>query len=1139
MPTQGSPAHLYSFDARAVQSPSLRKTTLPCPQDTPPYTPRSKSLDLLRSDAATPVNARNSLDTLSTLKGHRISSPIFLNSSIGVKPLPQEPRHLDSPTIHEDELELEQARVPANTDRASQKVRASTMPRYAMGAATVDNALQPKTPSRRQMAADNLLKSKFSMSPVQPSKRSKARNSEDRIYATVATHRLPEGVLSQDNARSALGNWSHSLGMAARKLQKSALPRKASDESYQATTLEVHREVNESLAVVTPEKAKSSLRSATSLASIRRFITPSRRTRKVSSTRGLAASRRAMLTVDDVVVERFAASSNGSDDGGWIDADGRASRDGLSRMQCEVMEPADSSAYLVVPHRATDRSSRKGKKQAEVDSVVSRRRAPLSPDFYEPPSQQRLPGQDFAEAFEESLKQQQRSSSPTPPHSAPPADSAEVGADEDKPAAPGPPGQSKLKTLQLLARRPFNAFGKKMREMEKSWWPSRGSQDLPPKSAADADQPGCEVQTHTQPMRRSEDLLSRASPRVCDTMTMAHKSRSVELDRIQLPSKVVPLRSSANVGYKRRPTIPDAFAKTAPPQELPPPRKDAANSVKQTPGSQPRISDQRHPWMKQLQLPAASRPAAVGVVFAADPSARQIWPKMDVEDIVSQRNIIPSVSLTAASVALSQHIPAKQSLRRPPASLLGQSLPIPPRSGRSRASTISSQSSTTSSPSGKVIVSRRSYGQRLRSPSTREETGSIRSVGTSILFTESPPGSPGMRKLMSPYYVTRSPNTVRVRSPPTTVLLPKYSPRRSAGKMGSLRRVPSVAFTDDDSEMGEEQEWMDEGPDAASSAGMYEGAAVYRPRFEDAAYPAAIRPGFLEMSEATQTLSNLVKTFSGSSGSLSLHSSPYKNKDTPDRHVTGTPRGLYGIMEADEHSFARASPPLPHHHLTSPARQRLISIASLVSTEANSSFEDSEELQRLLDSIMAADLGGGGVSGGSYDTSGSTRDMALLSPFGSPVEYRGDSRTVGSKDVKEEGERDTPKRVVDERPPPPKFLLNDRPISPPDSSWMSDHTHSNCASAEEGEGERRSAYSPFEPSSTAARESILSSAPAAVVQQAAATATQTAFRTGPQSWSKPQPPPPMVPHDDSGYASFSILESYGVSPQSQAGAHAH
>ncbi|CDU26185.1 uncharacterized protein SPSC_06379 [Sporisorium scitamineum] len=1096
MPWQGH-AHQYSSDARTVQSSAHRQIALPCPQDTPPYTPRSKSLDLLRSEAATPLNARSSLDTLSTLKGHRISSPIFLNSSIGVKPLPQEPRHLDSPTIHEDENEQEHADAfpPCSAADSSQKIagsaklRASTMPQYTSGAATVDNALQPKTPSRRQRSSDNLLKSKFSMSPVQPSKRSKARNSEDRMCATVAAHRLPEGVMSQDNARSALGNWSHSLGMAARKLQKSALPRKASDESYQAT-LEVHQEVNDTLAV-TPEKAKSSLRSATSLASIRRFITPSRRTRKVSSTRGLAASRRAMLTVDDVIVERLAASTvNGSDDAGWIDADGRASRDGLSRAQCEVMEPAEASicnAYLVVPNATTiGRSSKKGKKQAEHDSAVgSRRRAPFSPDFYEPP--QRLPGQDFAQAVEKGLAHQPRSSSPMPPHkpdSAPQAEPANVGADDGQQAASGP-GPSKLKTLQLLARRPFNAFGKKMREMEKSWWPSRGSQDLPQKDAPDPQQPDCEVRT--QPMRRSEDLLSRASPRVCDSIPMAQKSRSVELDRIQLPSKVVPLRSSACVGYKRRPTIPDAFAKPLP--QEPPPRKDVQSSAKQTPSSQPRISDQRHPWMKQLQLPASSRPAAAGTAIAADLGTRQIWPKMDVEEAVSQRNIIPSVSLTAASVVLSQHVPAKQSPRRPPASLLGQSLPIPPRSGRSRASTISSQSSTTSSPSGKVIVSRRSYGQRLRSPSTREDTGSIRSVGTSILFTESPPGSPGMRKLMSPYYITRSPNTVRVRSPPTTVLLPKYSPRR-AGRTGSLRRVPSSAFTDD-SDMGEEQEWMDEGPDGASTE-MYE-AGTCRSRLEES-FPA-IRPGFLEMSEATHTLSNLVKTFSGSSGSLSLHSSPYKKTDTPDRHVTGTPRGLYGIMEADEQSFCR---PSPTHHLTSPARQRLISIASLVSTEANSSFEDSEELQRLLDSIMAADLGGG-----SCDTSGS-RDMALLSPFGSPVEYK-DSRTE-KRTSAEVREKDTP-RKANELPPPPKFLLNDRPISPPDSSWMSDHTHSNCASAgEEADGTARGLT---EPSTSASRD-----------------ATQ-AFGMGAKSWSKPPPPT----HDDSGYASFSILESYGV-PQS-------
>lgn len=103
------------------------------------------------------------------------------------------------------------------------------------------------------------------MSPVQVSKRSKARTSQDQT-------RLPEVVVSQDTARSTLGHWSYSLGMAARKLQKSTLSRKPSDESYKSsTTLDVPQlEVNERM--VTPEKGKHPLRSATSLASIRRFM---------------------------------------------------------------------------------------------------------------------------------------------------------------------------------------------------------------------------------------------------------------------------------------------------------------------------------------------------------------------------------------------------------------------------------------------------------------------------------------------------------------------------------------------------------------------------------------------------------------------------------------------------------------------------------------------------------------------------------------------------------------------------------------------------------------------------------------------------------------------------------------------------
>ncbi len=51
---------------------------------------------------------------------------------------------------------------------------------------------------------------------------------------------------------------------------------------------------------------------------------------------------------------------------------------------------------------------------------------------------------------------------------------------------------------------------------------------------------------------------------------------------------------------------------------------------------------------------------------------------------------------------------------------------------------------------------------------------------------------------------------MRVRSPPKSVLLPKYSSHRPR-QAPSLRRKPSTAFTDD-SDMEEAQEWIDEPP---------------------------------------------------------------------------------------------------------------------------------------------------------------------------------------------------------------------------------------------------------------------------------------------------------------------------------------
>ncbi|GAC97692.1 DNA repair protein spr18 [Pseudozyma hubeiensis SY62] len=1023
------PSHVHAqsstFDTRIIYGSVYQRPAPPCPDNTPPYTPRSKSLDLLRADCATPITNRTSLDTISTLRGQRISSPVFLNRTVGVHPIPEERCRPDTAAVTRVEADhgLDGSCLTVSTESAAiihAKARVSTMPRYISQAADLDIPLHPTTPCRRQKS-DHLLKSKFSMSPVQPSKRSKSRNSELRKAVDMTVGPVPEVVVIQENTLSALGNWSHSIGIAAKKLHKSALPRKSSEESCQTTSKASNEIVKES---ITPQKGNGD----DAFASDRRradtshhFSTPSRRTRKVSSTRGLTGTRRGMLTVDGVAIEHCLAPLRSAEDDAWIDADGRKSRDGLSDSEA----PSQDFAAAVVCDRRLmapvprSRSSFRSRESQDSKSLAfpGPTRALLSPEFFEPPTKVLPPTKEI-----EWVDSAQPSDATHPDRPAIEFDASQVSnAVAKEQEIDAGPVTSKLKTLQLLARRPFSAFGKRIREMEKPWWPSRTSQDVVNRDLTDTG--GGKIAERSQTARCSEDLLSLASPRVLDSTAMAQKSRSVELDRVQLPSTKIPIRPPGKAVFKRRPTIPDAFAKPSEQRcsKLTQSDRQPSNDAKS------RISDLRHPWMKQLQLPVVARSGLGGDAGATDITTMPTWPTMGGDGLPPQRNIIAAMSLTAASVALSQAFPAASSRlspRRPPASLLGQSLPIPPRNGRSRASTISSQSSATSSPSGKVIVSRRSYGQRLRSTSIRDETGSITSVGTSILFTDSPPNSPGLRKLMSPHPVTRTPTSKRIRSPPTTVLLPKYSPHRSA-RVHRLQKQPSVAFTED-SDLAEEQEWMDEGP--LSSRTAHDAPVSLRP------FPPQ-RPGFLEMSEATQTLSNLVKTFSGSSGSLSLHSSPYKKHETPEHHSnTGTPRDLYGIMEAEESD--RTS---PLHRLPSSTRQRLISIASMVSTEANSSFEDSEELQKLLDSIMAADLGGG-----SYDISGS-RDMALLSPFGSPAEYRNaqhvnTSASSGGKD--KESPKPTPTM-----PPPPKFLLNDRPISPPDSSCTSDATHSTCAPA--------------------------------------------------------------------------------------------
>lgn len=752
---------------------------------------------------------------------------------------------------------------------------------------------------------------------------------------------------------------------------------------------------------------------------------------------------RALSTLDDVVIENVLAS-NGPEEMVCVDADSRKSRADLEKqVQPEVKERAQKSFPRSHPVTRTvaESSSQKTAESPQVERQPVRLRAALPPEFFEPPVQRPTPP-----PFE--LPTIQKISNPSSPVTVPNPviegqesnetfSAEQVSLSSAQKQQNPAPATSKLKTLQLLARRPFVALGRKMREMEVVWWPPRRSHGAP-ESAGPVVQSSRDgyAQKDAQ-TRHSDDVLSTAFPRLSDRSTLAQKSRSVELDRLPLESKVVPLRPTGSTACKRRPTIPAAFVR--PPQDSPSRMQQSRSRAQVGHTSQPRISDVRHPWMKQLKLSAAAplstedcRPQAV------DSEYRKSRKKV-VADESPTAKAFPTLSLTAAGLTLAPPIsasfapvpPKKQSPRRPPASLLGQSLPIPPRHGRSRASTISTQSSAASSPVGKVIVSRRSYGQRLNSPSAREETGSIRSVGTSILFTESPPNSPGLRKLMFPYHGPRTPRVTRVRSPPTTVLLPRFSPRRTSRSFSLQRR--SLAVLNSGSDENEEQEWVDES--------LYEGSATtnnklitLRSRLEEV-IPLP-RPGYLETSEATHTLSELIKTFSGSSGSLSLNASPFKKNNISEG--VSSPRGLYGIMEADEPNVP--SSPLPTHLGTRRVRERLISTASLISTEANSSFEDSEELQRLLESIMAADLGNA-----SSDTSGS-RDLALLSPFGSPAEYR-DSRTVCERVISHE-KRETPNPAPSQAsplPPPPKFLLNDRPISPPDSTCMSEITHSGEA----------------------------------------------------------------------------------------------
>lgn len=547
------------------------------------------------------------------------------------------------------------------------------------------------------------------------------------------------------------------------------------------------------------------------------------------------------------------------------------------------------------------------------------------------------------------------------------------------------PEPSRFKTLQLLVRRPFGGISKKKTEWRdgrstvlnsnRSWWQSRFAQHAPRhngESALSSERP---QDCHPAP-RHSDDLLTRASSQVPSDV-LAPKSKSVDLDRFHAQSRTVPIWPA---GSRVRPALPPAFVTepTAAHNDVVSARADSHGDAA--------ISEQKHPWLRQLKLQA--------VASSAEPSLSAKVSAATTPKSASSRRTSSRKSVVMGRRS-SPRPEARRSVKkqRPPSVLLGQSLPIPPRSHRSRASTISSQNSIISSPQGKVIVSRRCYGPR--SPMRHDETCSITTVGTSILFGDST-DVPSLAFPLATSPAKISPRVKKGRLPLRTEAIQ----RRNAG----LCDGRSPRFGDLESRLndGDAQEWVDEVDEAPTVTSIE--LAAFTKRFEDSLSPKA-RPGFLEMSDVTDSLNQLIGSFDESAGSVSLYSSPRKPKKSAYGHA------ICGALTPSQR--VKRGP------LGATPRRVCCSIVSTVSTEANSSFEDSEELQKLIESMMSAD-----VSGSTSDHSMSKGDLALLSPFGSPLDTR-DQSTTTSEDPPSAAGSAT-------KLPPPRFLLNDRPISPPE-----------------------------------------------------------------------------------------------------------
>ncbi|KAN0065047.1 hypothetical protein ACQY0O_001540 [Thecaphora frezii] len=477
---------------------------------------------------------------------------------------------------------------------------------------------------------------------------------------------------------------------------------------------------------------------------------------------------------------------------------------------------------------------------------------------------------------------------------------------------------------------------------------------------------------------RQSGVASKSSnPQLVDTSVGSLRRRGTEDNRNSETSKVVPIRP---VGPKKRPPIPALCVQEATPSRKAPSETTARRTLlldaaRETPRSLPQgrgllaMSAKKHPWLRQLVLqPTSAATDSKGSLTDWSSSTSSYQTIEDADDEKAMKSDKQGKAegkrqdedgrarlggSNSSTVSLIEIIGSPPTLSKAKSSVLShpanKSLPIPPRAKRSRASTLSSQDSFQTEPSGARIsgasCSMVLGGSSPHSPrsscsphsphnphSPRNSSYSVATVATSILYADQTDLLP-LHQALRGEGTRASPRKTRQHGSTTYARTSPYSARADDGL---TRTLPAR---------------RDGARSAQECARTAQEASMAR--------IDSVATGLYRTGEATETLSQLVESFDTTltPSTLTPNSRAGCSTAVDRRELWIFPQQEGSPAEAIEEMRDASYQPDPRRHSETRSSVALSAVLSYCSTEANSSFGDGEELQDLIEGIMAGSEG--------------------------------------------------------------------------------------------------------------------------------------------------------------------------------------